>query len=133
MALRMVRSFRAVATRATSLAFPALTRRSRKALRSGLWRAATMAPRTKAERTGARPPPMKLLPFHWPDWRGPGAGPARAASRRGAAGPGGEAGERRDLATVEASELGQLGQHGAGDGLADARHGGEQVLLVAPC
>ena len=36
MALRMVRSFRAVAMRATILGFPAATRRSRKALRVGL-------------------------------------------------------------------------------------------------
>src|SRR5215204_1697704 len=36
MALRMVRSFRAVAMRATILDFPAATRRSRKALRVGL-------------------------------------------------------------------------------------------------
>ena len=30
-------------------------------------------------RTVLRPPPMKLLPFHWPDWRVHGAGPASAA------------------------------------------------------
>src|SRR3954470_10249960 len=99
MALRIVRSFRAVATRATSLGFPALTRRSRKALRSGLWeRAATMAPRTKAERTGARPPAMKLLPFHWPDWRVPGARPASGAV----------------LGRGGVSTSGSLARHGAG-------------------
>jgi hypothetical protein len=42
---------------------------SRKALRDGLYRAATMAPMKSAARTLALPPPMKLLPRHWPDWR----------------------------------------------------------------
>lgn len=43
MALRMVSSFRAVATMATILGLPACTRRSRNCLRVGLKRAATMA------------------------------------------------------------------------------------------
>ena len=39
----------------------------RNAFSTGLCRAATMAAMNKAARTRARPPPMKLLPFHWPD------------------------------------------------------------------
>src|SRR5277367_3585961 len=57
MALRMVRSFRATAMRATILGLPAATRRSKKALRMGLWRLATMAPMNRAVRTALRPPP----------------------------------------------------------------------------
>ena len=37
-----------------------------------------------------------------------------------------------DLAAIEAAELGRLGDQGAGGGLADARHRGEQVLGGAP-
>ena len=36
-------------------------------------------PMKRALRTPARPPPMKLLPLHWPDWRVHGARPASAA------------------------------------------------------
>ena len=63
----MVSSLRATATRATRLGFPAATSLSRKAFSTGLQRLATMAPMNRAERTEARPPPIRLLPFHWPD------------------------------------------------------------------
>src|SRR5262249_16365544 len=67
MALRMVRSLRAPAMRATSLGLPAATSLSRKHLSVGLQREATMAPMKRTRRTPARPPPMKLLPRHCPD------------------------------------------------------------------
>src|SRR3954465_4828446 len=79
MALRMVRSLRATATRATMLGFPAARRRSRKALRTGLGGAATRAARNRAERTLLRPPAIMLLPFQWPDWRGWGGRAAGGA------------------------------------------------------
>src|SRR5215469_15136940 len=82
MALRMVRSFRATAMVATILGFPASTSFWWKALRAGLKRAAAMAPVKRTVRTELRPPPMKLLPFHLPDWRVQGARPARAAISR---------------------------------------------------
>ena len=78
-ALRIVMSLRATATRAMSLGFPAATSLSRKLLSCGLQRAATMAPTNSELRTLLRPPPMKLLPRHCPDWRVQGASPTRAA------------------------------------------------------
>ena len=51
-------------------------------LEVGVVLAATMAPRKRAARTSALPPPMKLLPFHFPDWRVQGARPTRAATLR---------------------------------------------------
>src|SRR5215475_3796532 len=78
-ALRIVSSLRATATMATILGLPAATRRSKKALSTGLYRRATMAPMNRAVRTLALPPPMKLLPRHWPDWRVKGARPTSAA------------------------------------------------------
>jgi len=39
---------------------------------------ATIAPMKMAARTAVRPPPMKLLPRHLPDWRVNGARPTRA-------------------------------------------------------
>src|SRR3954464_1442430 len=50
----------------------------------------------------------------------------------GLAGVGGQAGEACDLLIVEGSELGQLGDEGSGRDRADAGHGGEEVLLLAP-
>src|SRR6202035_4271096 len=44
----------------------------------------------------------------------------------------GEAGEGCNFLAAEPPELGQLGHQGAGDDLSDARHGGEQVLLLSP-
>src|SRR3984893_14564047 len=44
----------------------------------------------------------------------------------------GEAGEGCNFLAAELPELGQLGHQGAGDDLSDARHGGEQVLLLSP-
>ncbi len=79
MALRMVRSFRAAAMSATIFGLPAETGRSKKAFRMGLCRVATIAPMNRAALTAALPPPMKLLPRHWPDWRAKGANPASAA------------------------------------------------------
>src|SRR5689334_13618652 len=73
MALRMVRSFLATAMRTVFFDLPALSRRRLKALRSGLWRTATMAARKSMDRQTALPPPMKALPRHWPDWRVQGA------------------------------------------------------------
>src|SRR3546814_15335571 len=46
--------------------------------------------------------------------------------------PGGEAGESVDLAAAEGAELRQLGDQRAGDGVPDAGHGREQVLLLPP-
>ena len=69
----------------------------------------------RAART-LRPPPMKLLPRHWPDWRVKGARPARAAI----------------CLAVERPEFGQFGHQCARDGWPDAGRGGEQVLLVTP-
>src|SRR5262249_6529811 len=74
-ALRMVSSLRATAMMATFLGLPAAIRRSKKALSTGLYCRATMAPMNRAVRTLALPPPMKLLPRHWPDWRVKGARP----------------------------------------------------------
>ena len=116
MALRIVSNLRATAMRATGLGLPAATRRSKKAFSTGLKRAATKAPMNSAVRTVVRPPPMKLLPRHWPDWRVKGARPARA----------------RYLPAVDSAELGQLRNQGARDGGADAGHAGQQVLLLSP-
>lgn len=87
MALRMVRSLRATAMIATSLGFPAARSLSRNRLSSGLKRAATIAPMNRTRRTLDRPPPMKLLPRHWPDCRVHGARPARAAICRRSSDP----------------------------------------------
>jgi hypothetical protein len=73
-------------------------------------------PMKRAARTCDLPPPMKLLPFHWPDWRVQGARPD----------------EGGDFAPVEAAEFGQFGDQGAGDGRPDSGHGGEQVLVLPP-
>ena len=75
-----------------------------------------MAAMNRAPRTDLRPPPMKLLPRHWPDWRVQGARPARAAT----------------LAAIERAEFRQLGDQRAGDDGPDAGNGGEQILLLAP-
>src|SRR5262245_65822792 len=64
---------------ATFLGLPGATRRSKKALSTGLYRRATTAPMNKAVRTLALPPPMKLLPRHCPDCRVKGARPTSAA------------------------------------------------------
>src|SRR5690242_10585189 len=53
-ALRMVRSLRATAMRATILGFPAATRRPKKAFRTGLCRLAAIAPMKRAVRTLVR-------------------------------------------------------------------------------
>src|SRR5215208_2545867 len=93
MALRMVRSFRAVAMRATILDFPAATRRSRKALR--VW-VVTGGGHGGEEEDGAHGGAASAD-------EAPAAPPPRLP------GEGGKAGERRDLAPLEAAELGQLG------------------------
>ena len=116
MALRMVRSFRATAMRATIFGLPAATRRSKKAFKMGLCRLATIAPMNSAVRTASRPPPMKLLPRHCPDWRVNGARPARAAI----------------CLRPQLPELGQFGQQRAGDDFSDARYRHEKLLLLAP-
>src|SRR5256885_14683823 len=87
MALRMVSSLRATAMIATIFGFPAATRRSKKALRTGLCCLATIAPMNRAVRTTVRPPPIKLLPRHFPDWRGEGARTAGGAGLSRAGGP----------------------------------------------
>ena len=115
-ALRMVSSLRATATRATILGFPAATRRSKKAFRTGLSRLAARAPMKRAARTLATA----------------AADEALAAPLAGLAGEGREAGEGCDLLAVEGAEFGQFGDEGARNDRADARHGGEEVLLVAP-
>lgn len=56
----------------------------------------------------------------------------RAAPASGLARPGREPGESGDSSAIERAELGQLGDQGAGDDGADARHGREEVLLLAP-
>lgn len=70
----------------------------------------------RALRTGARPPPMKLRPRHWPDWACPGRGPRQSG----------------DLALAEAAELGHFGDQRPGNGLADAGDGGEELLVLHP-
>src|ERR1700752_1234415 len=70
MALRMVRSFLATAMRATILGLPGARRRCWKVRSAGFERIAVIAAMNRAVRTLARPPPMKLLPHHLPDWRG---------------------------------------------------------------
>ena len=73
-------------------------------------------------RTPARPPPVRSA-----------ASDGAAFPLAGLPGPGGEAGEGGDLTAVELAEFGHVGEQGAGDDRADARHGGEQFGLVAPC
>jgi hypothetical protein len=63
-----------------------------------------------------RSPAIIALPFHWPDWRVNGASPARLA-----------------IGLPLSAELRQFGDEGARGDRPDAGHGGEQVLLVAPC
>ena len=81
-ALRIVSSLRATAMIATILGFPAATSLSRKSFSTGLYRVAAIAPMNNTLRTLHRPPPMKLLPRHFPDWRVQGARPTRAAISR---------------------------------------------------
>jgi hypothetical protein len=69
-----------------------------------------------AARTQGLPPPMKLLPFHWPDCRVQGASEA----------------ERRDLLAAERAEFRQLGDQRARDDRSDAWHRDEQIFLRAP-
>lgn len=57
---------------------------------------------------------------------------APAAPFAGLAGVGRQSGQGRDLLGVERAQLGQFGQQCAGDGLADARHRGQQVLALPP-
>ena len=59
-ALSITRSFLATAMSATSFGFPAATSLSRKAFRSGLCLAATMAPRKSVARTLALPYPSAV-------------------------------------------------------------------------
>src|SRR5580704_6530879 len=98
-ALRIVIGLRATATRAMSFGLPAATSLSRKLLSCGLYREATMAPTNKELRTLLRPPPMKLLPRHCPDWWVQGCKPDKG----------------RDLSTVERTEFWQFGDQGPGD------------------
>jgi hypothetical protein len=72
-------------------------------------------------RTLARPPPVRST-----------ASDALATPLAGLAGPGREAGAGCDLAPVETAEFRHLGRQGAGDDRPDTRHGGEQLLLLAP-
>jgi hypothetical protein len=74
-----------------------------------------MAPTNKELRTLLRPPPMKLLPRHCPDWRVQGASPTRAA-----------------ICRVERTEFRQFGDQGPGDCLSDAGHGSEEILFLDP-
>ena len=62
------------------------------------------------------PPPMKLLPRHWPDWRVKGARPASAAI----------------WLRIERSKLRHLGDEGARDDWADAGNGGEKIFVRPP-
>jgi hypothetical protein len=71
-----------------------------------------MAPTNKELRTLLRPPPMKLLPRHCPDWCKPDKG--------------------RDLSTVERTEFWQFGDQGPGDCLSHAGHGSEKILFLDP-
>src|ERR1700694_4271265 len=66
------------------------------------------------------------------------AGPAAAdealaAPFAGLPGPRGKADERCDLPAVERTEFRQLGNQGTRNGRTNARHRGEQVLLLGPC
>src|SRR5215472_11001928 len=75
-----------------------------------------MAPINKELRTLLRPPPMKLLPRHWPDWRVQGASPTRAAI----------------CLPVERAEFREFGNKGPGDCLSDTRHGRKEILFLGP-
>jgi hypothetical protein len=55
-----------------------------------------------------------------------------AAERTTVAVEGGDTGERGDLPTRERAKLRKIADQGAGDGLTDTRHRGEQVALVSP-
>src|SRR4051794_11390695 len=116
MALRMVRSLRATAMRATILGLPAARRRSRKALRTGFVTAGDEG----CEEQGAAHA-LAAAADH-----------ALALPLAGLAGVGRKACEAGDLLLVEGAELGQLGDEGSGDDRPDAGDGGEEVLLVAP-
>src|SRR5215216_563470 len=115
-ALRMTKSFRATAMRATIFGLPAATSRSKNARRTGLCRLATMAPMNRTVRTAVRPPPMKLLPRHCPDCRVNGARPTKAAI----------------CLMAELPELGQLSHECTRNGRSHSRHGGQQVFFGAP-
>jgi hypothetical protein len=136
MASSTVRSLRATATSATSFGLPAAMRRSRKALRAALRRAATMAPMNGAARTVARPPPMKLFPLHCPDWRVHGASPTRAAIWRRPSVPssGGSASRVRAMVgpmpgtEARRSSFSRRAAHGVVEVLVERR----QLLLQGP-
>src|SRR3954465_6215217 len=104
MALRMVRSLRATAMRATILGLPAARRRSRKALRTGFVTAGDEG----CEEQGAAHA-LAAAADH-----------ALALPLAGLAGVGRKAGEAGDLLLVEGAELGQLGDEGSGDDRSDA-------------
>ena len=64
---------------------------------------------------GLAPPPMKLLPRHWPDCRVQRARPTSAAT----------CGDR-------ASPVPAVRRSGAGDDRSDTGHGSQQILLLGP-
>jgi hypothetical protein len=69
-----------IATSATLGGFPAASRASYLAFIAASNRTATSAGRSRAWRSGARPPRMKRLPRCWPESRAIGARPARLAA-----------------------------------------------------
>ncbi len=98
--LRMVRSFRATAMRATIFGLPAATRRSKKALTRGLW---AFADHGAHEQGGAHGVASS-------------ADEAPTTPLAGLAGERGQAAERGDLLSAERPELGQLSDQRARDG-----------------
>ena len=73
-------SFRMMAVSATLGGLPALTSWSYFFFELRSWRIVQSAGMYIARRKNARPPRIRSLPCHWPDWREMGASPARHAA-----------------------------------------------------
>src|SRR6202030_1819478 len=112
---------------------------SRKLLKCGLQRAATIAPTNKELRTLLRPPPIMLLPRHCPDWRVQGASPTRAAICRRSSEPSSGSSAIRVRAIVFPTPGTEARRYSFSTQTADpvsdrrSRRPAQRVLSPAPC
>ena len=115
-ALRMVRSFRATAMRATSLGLPAATSLSRKSFEGWVVTAGDHG----SDEQGVA------------DAFSSAADEALAAPLAGLTGPRRNTDQGRNAAAIERTEFRQFGDQSAGDDRADTGNGGQQIFLLGP-